>query len=482
MAVALALLIGVAGSWNAKAAPERVNLILLESDDHHPDLLGAIGGEVETPNIDRLAARGALFRNNVCQGMSCAPSRNSLLTAKYPHSTGVYHNRDGNMAEGVWTFPRALQRAGYHTALIGKNHFKPHAATRANERTAEGHEEQLAELGFDFIHAINGKVTAAKGRGGPGDDHYRDYLRGHGLLEALETDYRENRTTRFTAHASVLPEEHHHDTYIGTQVVGFVERYREERPFFLWVDFVAPHPPADAPEPYASMYDPAEMRLPFDFDRSTTRGPLKQATDDELRAFRAGYYGMITHLDAQVGRIVEALETSGRLENTIVVFAGDQGSIVGDHGKWGKGEFYRGSVSSPLVIAGPGVKPDIVVDHPVELVDLAPTFLEIAGAAEEDLRECHGYSLQPLLSGKGEYERQYAYAELHDEKMAMDERYKYVDRDEEPMLFEIQTDPRELENLAGTLPEVEERFKKAIADWLESTPPVLEPNPKERRR
>lgn len=467
---------------SAPGAADRPNLVLLMSNDHHPDLLGAIGSDVRTPHIDGLAARGAVFRNNVCQGTTCAPSRNSLLTGKYPHNTGIYRNQDGNMAPGVWMFPQALRRAGYHTALVGKNHFKPHGSTEAGERTSDEQMEQLQGLGFDYIHALNRKISAYTGKGEPGDDRYRDYLRGLGLLELFQTDYRDHRDKHFlNSHASVLPEEHHYDTYIGTEAVRFVEKYRGEEPFFMWVDFLSPHEPADAPEPYASMYEPEAMPLPRDFDRSRISGRLKEVTDDELRAFRAGYYAMITHLDAQVGRIVEALEKKGKLEDTVIVFTADQGAMLGDQGQWGKGEFYRGAVSSPMVVAGPGVKPGTVVDRPVELTDLPPSFLELAGASPKDREECHGHSLLPLLTGRGEYGRRYAFAETHDRKMVFDGRYKYLQQAEGSTLWDLEEDPRELNNVVAEHPGVEKRLKQALADWLEATPPVLPPNPRPLR-
>ncbi len=460
-------------------AADRPNIVLLESDDHHPDVLGCMGSQVKTPHIDRLAARGALFRNNVCPGTQCAPSRNALLTASYPHNTGVYHNRDGSMAEEVWTFPAALKRAGYATSMVGKHHFKPHGSTRSQDRTPEDSLRDFQSLGFDSVDAMAGKVVAATGKMPPGADPYRDHLREQGLLEKLEADYRENRQGRFSAHASVLPEEHHHDTYIATRAIRFLEEYERDRPFFLWVDFVAPHPPADPPQPYHSMYNPADMRGPIHKPDAVIRGPLRHASIEELKKFRASYYAMVTHLDAQIGRIVEALRATGQLENTLIVLTGDQGSMLGDLGLWGKGQFYRGSLNSPLVIAGPGVKPGTVVDRPVELTDLPPTFLNLAGASPDDLERCYGESLLPLLTGRGEYRRRYAFAELHDEKMVFDGRYKYVQADE-PMMLDLKEDPQELSNVIGKHPEVEARLKRTLAEWLEATPPVRPPNPRQR--
>jgi len=203
-------------------------------------------------------------------------------------------------------------------------------------------------------------------------------------------------------------------------------------------------------------------------------------TDEDFRRFRAGYYAMITALDAQVGRIIDALESQGRLENTVVVFAGDQGSMLGDLGFWGKGQFYRGSINSPLVIAGPPIPrtrgEGATVDRPVQLLDLAPTFLELAEASEEDREQCYGESLMPLLTGEGRYERTTAFAEDADTQMATTERYKFVRQENgENQLFDLEEDPRESNDLAGRLPEVQADMNRRIEEWFAATPPIREP-------
>jgi arylsulfatase A-like enzyme len=205
---------------------------------------------------------------------------------------------------------------------------------------------------------------------------------------------------------------------------------------------------------------------------------MRGATDETYQRFRAEYYAMITCLDAQIGRIIKALEERGQLDNTIIIFTGDQGSMLGDLGLWGKGVFYKGSINSPLVIAGPGsfVK-NVKVDRPVELLDVAPTLLELAHASEADRKRCHGHSLLPLLTGQGEYPRKYAFAEEKATQMVVDERYKLVRDPEKLLVFDLAEDPNELKNLAGQLPEVEARLTKAIDDWFASTPPRRDENP-----
>ncbi|MCX7017191.1 MAG: sulfatase-like hydrolase/transferase [Candidatus Sumerlaeota bacterium] len=482
----------------SSAPGARLNFILLEGDDLNYAALGCMGdSHVKTPNLDRLAERGILFRNNICQGTMCSPSRNSLLTGSYPHNTGVYHNQDGNMAAGVWTFPAALQRAGYFTALVGKNHFKPHT----DSDTAPGDEpgataEAAKSLGFEHVHSIGGKVVSATKRAAaPGQNPYQDYLQEHGLLDKLiefytkESSQRGQRGNDWVA-PNVLPEERYEDSYIASRAIEWLRGYRESKPYLLWVDFVAPHPPADAPEPYASMYDWETMPLPLDDPltdvppdmKARAEARKKRVAPDQTKKFRAGYYAMISLLDAQVGRIVQAVEERGEIDRTVFVFFGDQGSMLYDHWLFGKGVFYKGSINSPLIIAGPpewrkGEK----VAQPNELLDVAPTVLELAGASDADRAACRGTSLTPLLTGRGEYRRPFAFAEDATTKMAVDGRYKLVAYPDFTMLFDLQADPDELKNLATDRPDVVKDLKARIDEWLAATPPVREPNPKPRR-
>lgn len=487
-------LLGIAALLLAPQLPAAqegaLNIVFLESDDHHYQALGCLGDPVSTPNLDALAARGLLFRNNVCQGTACAPSRNSLLTGSYPHNTGVYHNQDSNFTEPLWTFPAALQRAGYTTALVGKNHFKPHSeyTGRPADKPYELQLRETHALGFDHVHSISGKVSVATSKADPSEDPYRAYLQEKGLLTAFEEYYDEHYADARSGPpvAAMLKEDDSQDAYIATKAIEYLASDHSGKPFFLWVDFVHPHPPADPVEPYLSQYDWETMRepLPRANPDEPLRGLAKHRTEETYKRFRAGYYAMITALDTQVGRIVDALEANGQLENTLIVFAGDQGSMLGDLGFWGKGEFYKGSINSPLVMAGPEhFQQGKVIDRPVQLLDLAPTFLELAGASEEDRQQCFGESMAPLLTGEGDYLRAVAYAEEYTSKMATTSEYKLVRNEEgEDQLFDLVNDPNELKNIIGSLPVIEAEMNQLLDDWLARTGPIREPNPRPSRK
>ena len=481
----------------ARSRRPRSNIVLVESDDHLWNALGCMpNSAIRTPNIDRLAERGILFRNNVCQGAECVPSRHSLLTGSYPHNNGVYSNACAAIDERQWTLPAAMQRSGYRTALIGKNHFRP----RPNKSVKDpkdfadpGLIQGWQSYGFDDVLAVGGKVSSGLGWK---ECPFRAYLREKDLLEAHEGDYKTNRYNgrkgrKAYVGASPLSEEDCHDAFIRRLFTDWLASWDAGKPFFAWVDFVAPHLPCDAPEPYASMYRPSDMPEPVKAEtegwpqrlRARSGKATAGMTPEQLLAARAGYYGMISLLDTQVGSMVEALEVKGCLDNTVVVFVGDQGCAMGDHGMWGKGTMLKSSINSPLVVSCPArFRERVVVDRPVEMQDLAPTFLDLAGASRKEKANCYGESLTPLLTGEGLYRREAAFAEKLSTKMVATAELKYVYNpgDETQLLFDLRQDPDETQNVAGRpgYEEAERRMRDRLLTWLTAT--YAHPNTRRR--
>lgn len=469
------------GGLTARAAgpaPRRPNILLIETDDHWPGGLGCMGDPViQTPHLDGLAARGVCFRNNVCQATYCIPSRISLLTGSYPHNNGFHSNHGQGLQEWQWTFPAALRRSGYRCALVGKNHLKLRAESAPDEAAVR---KQLDLYGFDEIRPTEGKVWSARGYR---SDAYREYLKERGLLDRLTRDYTENRKNALTGIApSALEAEHHQDAFIVNLAIEWLAGRDARQPFFLWLNFVSPHTPCDAPQPWATMYRPDQMPEPI----ATAPGALPPALDLEAQRlakatgpgfagrFRAAYYGMITWLDVQVGRVLAALDERGLAEDTLIAFCGDQGEMAGDHGLYGKGTFFRSAINSPLIVSWPkGFRKGAYVDQPVELQDLVPTFLEVAGVPEEERRRCFGVGLLPLLSARGRYGRDAAFAEYFEKKMIATPEYKYVHSTGPParQLFDLRRDPRETRNLAGqrAAGAVERELRDRLLDWLAAT-------------
>ena len=465
-----------------RAAPaRRPNILLIQADDHRHQALGCMGDPViQTPHLDALAERGVLFTRNVCQATYCIPSRISLLTGSYPHNNGFHSNFARALVDGQWTLPAALRRSGYRCGLVGKNHLKLQVGDRPVAADDPGLRAQLEVYGFDDVQVTRGKVWSGLGLR---DDAYRRYLAERDLRGALSEDYAVRRKNALTGIGpSVLEAEHHQDAFIAGLAIDWIQACPAAEPFFLWLNFVSPHTPCDAPRPWATMYQPREMPAPI-APRHPVLPPglLREAErvrrmtgPDFAGRFRAAYYGMISWVDAQVGRVLAALEAGGRMADTVVVFCADQGEMAGDHGLYGKGNFFRGAINAPLLVAWPrGFRRGARVDQPVELLDLVPTFLEIAGAPEAERSASYGESLMPLLRGVGRYRRDAAFAEYFEHKMVVTASHKYVYATvpSSRLLFDLRADPDETRNRLGqpAAARVEGEMRERLLSWLAGT-------------
>lgn len=477
---AVTLLERVPRAWGAEAARQgRPNLLLIQTDDHWYRALGCMGLEaIQTPHIDRLAERGLCFERTICQGAECVPSRASLLTGSYPHNNGVYSNHCDPMAPGHWSFPAALRRAGYESALIGKDHVRVRRAGRIEDQTDPAVRADFERFGFDEIRSFRGKLVSAWGS--KYGDPYREYLREKGLLQKHLAYHRGRKPMDLDP--SPLDEEHVLDAVIGRSARDWLGTAPKDRPFFLWLNFASPHFPCDAPLPYATMYDPAEMPAPIPPSPDQLPPMLRRRVllsprlrdPAFVRRVRAAYFGMITLVDVWVGRLVEKLEALGRRDDTVIVFCADQGDMLGDHGLFAKGVFWKSAIQSPLVISWPArFRQKARVRDLVELQDLVPTFLELAGAEEADRRQPFGRSLVPLLTGKASHDRDAAFAEKRSVKMIETDAWKYVYKPATTsrMLFHLSEDPDETRNLAGQASRAgqERELRDRLLDWLAST-------------
>ncbi|MFN8521668.1 MAG: sulfatase-like hydrolase/transferase [Chloroflexota bacterium] len=455
----------------------RPNILLLLSDQHRADAMGCAGDEViQTPNLDRLAEEGVRFDRAYCTSPLCMPSRASLTTGLYPHNHGVLDNATGNLLPVMPTFMRSLQRAGYHTAGIGKFHYMLHHNIKDIE---ELHERMLA-FGFDELLETEGKEVSEIHQG-----PWTRHLARSGLEHTHRDDFRVRRTQHpaWYSAPSPLGEEHHHDAFISDQTVRWIDDYRGDRPFFLWTGWVGPHLPWDPPGRFASMYDPAQFRAPPRDDpaqmprsvrQKVERFDLARASERDLAAMSAAYYGLISHVDWHIGRIVEALEQRGILENTVIIYSTDHGEMLGEHGLVQKSVFYEPAIRVPLIVRYPARFSPGASQAFAELHDLAPTMLELARA--EPLRTCEGQSLVPLLEQPDrtpEGWRDCVYSELKGEHMIRTERFKYTFRlgEQRQELFDLARDPRELRNLSGdpSLAVIERELHDRLMTWLVQT-------------
>jgi arylsulfatase A-like enzyme len=441
------------------------NILLLFTDDQRFDTIGALGyDEVATPNIDRLVTRGTAFTNAYIMGGSsgavCMPSRAMLMTGR-----SLYHleAQGQSISEDHVLLGEALQAAGYRTFGTGKWHNGPRAYARSFTDGAE-----IFFGGMDDHWNVPACDFDPTGR----YDNAQPFVR---------TPFTSNELmVRHVDH--VTPGKHSSELF-SDATISYLESYNAEAPFFAYVSFMAPHDPRTMPREYLEMYDPAAVTLPesympehpFDNGELQVRDELLEAfprTPEAIRRHIAEYYAMITHLDAQIGRILETLDARGWTENTIVVLAGDNGLAIGRHGLMGKQSMYDHSVHVPLVMAGPGIPRGEARDALTYLLDIYPTLCDLIGIAIPTTVE--GLSAAPTLADACAHPREkllFAYRGV--QRAVRDARYKLIEyvvnSARTTQLFDLMDDPWELRDLAQRplyRPKVAE-LRAALRAWQE---------------
>lgn len=435
--------------------PPRPNVLWMVADDHRFDALGVAGDPVvRTPALDALAAGGVRFgRNYIMGGNSgavCVPTRACLHTGANVFRACVGSRGDGQPRGGIPTdvpvLAEVMRRAGYRTYATGKWH---------NDR--ESFARGFAGGGRIFFGGMS--------------DHYRVPLHDYDPTGAYPPSARrvgEGFSTELFADAAI----------------DFVRSHHGPEPFFLYAAFTAPHDPRTAPPPYARMYDPERIPLPPSFcaDHPFDNGDL-HTRDEELaphprtpavvRRHMADYYAMVTHLDAQVGRILAALAESGHARDTVVVYTADHGLAVGRHGLLGKQNLYDHSTRVPLILSGPGLPVGRCVDAVTMSYDLFPTLCALTGTPVPETVE--GRSLLSLATGERDTLHDSAWAMYRDlQRMVTDGRSKLIryyrprggqSGTDRVQLFDLETDPWETRDLSAD-PAYGERLR-ALAGCLE---------------
>lgn len=427
-------------------SPPRPNILFITTDQQRADCLGVENEQLRTPHLDALARAGTRFSNCIAPCVVCQPSRASILTGRLPLSHGVWDNGvDLDPAVGARGMAGTLAAAGYATAFIGKAHFSSKntfapTGTPECRQSAPGYPDDWHGPYMGFTHvelASLGKFHRNRLQKSAAPIHrFEHWFLDHpGALEAWQRSLTEGSGAAQTWD-SALPPAWHSSAWVADRTLALLRRRAgAAEPFFAWASFPDPHHPFDCPSPWRSLYDPADILLPahrtLDLERRPWwhRAALEgkpQIADPELAKFRqegfkvppqtdaqlaemmANYYGMISLVDHQVGRILDGLRQAGLADKTLVVFASDHGDMLGDHGLYLKGPMiYEGVLRVPLIMAGPGVAAGQTVDTPVSTIDLASTFLESAGltAIGEQSR-----SLHPVMAGE---RRDCAWSEWH---------------------------------------------------------------------
>ena len=441
LSLLFAILIALPAS--AQTPTKKLNVLFIAVDDMNNDL-GCYGNaQVKSPNIDRLAARGVRFDRAYCQFPLCSPSRSSLMTGLRPDQTRVfdltYHFRQG--LPDVVTLPQMFMSNGYYAARVGKIYHY-------------GNPGDIGTSGLDDKPSWQEFVNPAGRDKTTLESDIINLTPKRGLGSALA--FLSDATGR---------DEDHTDGKVATEAIRLMEKHQGQ-PFFLAVGFYKPHCPYIAPKKYFDLYplegiqlptEPADhlKHIPAPALASTRPHPYFGVTVDEARRAKQAYYAAISFVDAQVGRVVAALDRLGLSDNTIIVFWSDHGYHLGEHGLWMKQSCFEESARVPLIVIGPGKKSaGQVAPRPVELLDLYPTLADLAGLTPP--ANLAGTSLRPLLDQPGAPWTRAAYTQVQRAGFpghsVRTERWRYTEWDDGKKgveLYDHLNDPHEYINLAA---------------------------------
>ena len=457
-ACALAVVLFGATQSPAEAPGPKPNIVFIFADDQCFETLGAMGHPlVQTPNLDRLVHDGFTFTHahnmGSWTGAVCVASRTMLNTGRFLWNARRVNRTCEQERQAGRLWAEHMKRAGYDTYMTGKWHVRA-----------------KAEKAFDFTAHVRGGMPNQTPQGynrpiegqpdpwSPWDPKFGGYWKGG----------------------------RHWSEVLGDDAVGFIKQASaREKPFFMYLAFNAPHDPRQSPKEYVQKYPREKVDVPVNF---LPEYPFKDAIgcsaglrDEKLAPFprthfavkvhRQEYYAIITHMDAQVGRILDALKRSGKAAGTVIFFSADHGLAVGHHGLLGKQNLYDHSVRVPLVVAGPGV-PQGTSDAPVYLQDIMPSTLELAGFKKPD--HVQFKSLMPLVRGQKtrSYDAIYgAYLDL--QRSVKQDGYKLIlyPKIAKARLYNLKEDPNEMKDLAGDpayRPIMKKLFARLLALQLET--------------
>ncbi|MFI6319813.1 arylsulfatase [Nonomuraea sp. NPDC050556] len=426
----------------------RPNILVVLTDQWRGDCLSIEGHPVvETPFIDRWASGARRFTRAYSANPTCVPARASLMTGQRAETHGRIGYRDGVPWEYDTTLAGEFTRAGYRTHAIGKLHAYP-------ERNP---------LGFESVELHDGYLHFARRNAADlaDIDDYVPWLRE--VTGRPDADYAEHGVdcNSTVARPWDKPEWQHPTNWTTQRAVEFLRTRDRERPFFLFASYHRPHPPYDPPawafEQYLGRHMPPPPVGAWAHDMWGTAGkphdpasPYLEMSAQALNRTRAGYYGHMTHIDHQVNRLLE-VAFEEHAENTIVLFSSDHGELMGDHNLFRKSLPYEGSAHIPFVLSGPGVEPG-VDERVVELRDVMPTLLSLAGLPVPASVEGRSVFDEPRSLLHGEHV-EHVMEVAGDVHWLTDGRWKYVWRssDGREQLFDLATDPHELDDRAGDL-------------------------------
>jgi arylsulfatase len=443
----------------------RPNILLFFTDQQRFDTIGALGNPViKTPNLDRIANEGTAFTSAFSPCPVCVPARCSMHYGQYPFNSGCYENGYNMPEDGRQSFMDVLTGAGYRTHGIGKCHFTPEPYALRGFETREVQEEG----------------------GSPEHDNYLRFQCEHGL-EHLCDPHGMRSEMYYIPQLAQMPAAQHPTQWVGDRSVAFIEgEATNDRPWFLFSSFIHPHPPFAPPAPWHKLYRAPMMPLPHvpaDYEalwlfinRFQNRYKYRDQGIDQnlLRCMKQFYYACISFIDYQVGRVLQALEASGQLDNTLILFTSDHGELLGDYYCFGKRSAHDSCARIPLLARLPGCfEHGGRCDRPASLVDIMPTIMNAAGAQCET-HELDGADLAQIVSGAVAREMVYAQFSQGGDAMytAVSDEWKYVYSapDDYEILIDRKQDRLDTRNHAGLshCRAAHERMRSALIERLQA--------------
>ena len=427
------------------------NILFIMTDQHNARALGCYGNrEISTPNMDRLAEEGVLFENAICQTGQCVPSRYSIFTGRYSRSHGTYWNGQDQDGSEL-TVAELFGAAGYVTGTIGKHHMN---MTEANENH-----------GFDTVLVPRVRL------------HPVDTL-----------PFSEAHPGRSYVGPSSLPNEEHTCGLITQASLDFILA-NQDKPFVLWCSFFGPHTPINPSRPWADMYDPEKLTLPANHGNVDMKIPDMESLISKSgnysrtsyhRYTLAQYYGFVSQIDHNIGRLLDELDELGLTDNTLVVYTADHGEMMSEHLSWTKGlTGYDATIKVPMIIRDSRYfKGGKRISKTACSIDFLPTFLEYAGL--EIPEQVQGHSLLPSHMEKDSW-RKVAFSQIGTDCencviTVRSETQKYVmfrfdNKLEYEQFFDLEKDPWEMENLieeTGYQDKISE-FREVLHQWETET-------------
>ncbi|WP_373634804.1 sulfatase [Yoonia sp. SS1-5] len=504
---------------------KRPNFILITTDQQRGDCIGAEGRGVKTPHIDRIGRDGVRFTKCITPHPMCQAARASILTGKLPYSHGVRDNgRDLDESVGPDGLGGVFTRAGYQTHFIGKAHlssqqtFEPTGRPECYKSAKDFGPDWTGDyFGFSHVQMMLRPHHHTQWYAPPEALHYEYWLDQDGQGQARwdhAKDTLKPESAHFQAWRSALDQKWHSSPWIGDRAVEMIENKGDD-PLMAWVSFPDPHPPFLAPRPWCDMYAGEDVTIAanstLDLDHrpwwhrafvEDRAKPIKQGsehnaggvdwgqkgdlTEQALRDITAIYFGMISAVDHQVGRILDALKAKGELDNTYIIFTSDHGEWLGDHGLLLKGPMmYDGLLRVPCLAMGPGIPAGKVVQDPINTIDILATAADLCAIAAP---ATHGQSWRGLWQGTGSRDFALSEYEVDALRSAVDMdlmtvrsgRYRMsIDlRTDTGELYDMQEDPGEMHNLfddqgrAAVKSELRDMIRQRPDDIIPTAPRV----------